>query len=164
MRLARRWWLLLWLFAGCAGRAEPDTEHRGDARGVTTARAAAPTREALLAQLRTRLHAVENTSANAPIDATPLDVSALVGVTRVVIVAALGAPRECVLQQRTHCYGEPAFCVADDVPTPPPCQRDEDVYYAFYRLPQGTERGGPALLLRFAHDARCVLAEFSVTP
>ena len=86
------------------------------------------------------------------------------GVTRAVIVAALGAPRECVLQQRTHCYGEPAFCVADDVPTPPPCQRDEDVYYAFYRLPQGTERGGPALLLRFAHDARCVLAEFSVTP
>jgi hypothetical protein len=164
MRHARRWGLLLWLVAGCTGRAEPETRARADTREETAARVTSPSREALLTQLRARLHNVESTNVNEPIDATLPDVSALVGSTRAVIVAALGAPRECALQQRTHCYGEPAFCVADSVPTPPPCQRDEDVYYAFHRLPQGTERGGPALLLRFDHDARCVLAEFSVTP
>jgi hypothetical protein len=164
MRHARRWGLLLWLSRAAQDARSPTLEHVATRDGVTAARVASPSREALLTQLRARLRAIESMNVNEPIDAALPDVGALVGSTRGVIVAALGAPLECALEQRTHCYGEPAFCVADDVPTPPPCQRDEDVYYAFYRLPEGTERGGPALLLRFDHDARCVLAEFSVTP
>lgn len=164
MRHARHGWLLLLLVAGCAGRVEPETEPRGDAREAAAARNAPSSRDDVLTQLRARLRALDGTHAEQPVDTTPLDVSVLVGTERSVIVAALGEPHECVLTQRTHCYGEPAFCVADDVPSPPPCQRDEDVYYAFYRLPQGTERGGPALLLRFDADARCVLAELAVTP
>jgi len=158
-------WLLLTLLVGCAGRAEPDTQPPVETHAADHEASAPLSGEALLTELRARLHAVTHEGPrDQPARAAPMDVSGLVGMSRDVIVAALGAPAQCVLQQRTHCYGEPAFCTAEHVPWPPPCQRDEDVYYAFYRLPEGESGGGQVLLMRYDADARCVLAEFFLAP
>lgn len=98
-----------------------------------------------LAALRAALDRVRSAPSDEHITTGPLEASVLVGMRRTEIEQALGEPGRC------RAASQPA-----------PCLSENDVFYSFYHLPEGSVGGGPELLLRFEGE-RCVSAEWRFT-
>ena len=96
----------------------------------------------VLAQLSENLQTVRTASGPEPVGTQPIDVDALLGVSRDSIATALGVPDNCEDLESKECSGK------------------EQWYFWFFYLPSGWRGGGPELWLDFNSDAEVVKAEW----
>jgi hypothetical protein len=90
------------------------------------------------------------------LNAAPVDVTSLVGVSRKTLSDALGVPSvDCRQTPVTSPDLSPARIA--------PCRSENDLAYSFYALPRNWVGGGPELLLEFNARDECVRASWVST-